>query len=87
MKSYKYVEITTGEEVHEEDWRNFSMNELGITIFPKGKNGELTLEQQDFISEFTDWFFSGNWVKEVVKEDNGDVFEMIKEECELEDGF
>lgn len=87
MKGYKYVEIGTNKEVYDEDAESFVMDELGVTINPKGKYGEFTLEQLDFINEFTEWFFSANWVKEKIKEDDGNIFKLIKEESELENGF
>lgn len=68
-KKYQYKEITTGEIVEDFIAEDYVLNRLGITIEPKGKNGELTQEQIENIEETVEWFFSGNWIKEEVKED------------------
>lgn len=47
---------------------DYVLNKLGITIEPQGKNGEMTLLQLENIQETVEWFFSGNWIKEEVKE-------------------
>ena len=84
MKCYR--NITTDEVVYEEEAEEFALNELGITITPKGKNGEMTEKQKENIRETVEWFFSGNWVEEKIKEvEDPSVFELINEECELED--
>ena len=58
---------------------------MGITVTPKGKNGEMTQEQIENIESTIDWFFSGNWIEEEIKEvEEPSVFELINEECELE---
>lgn len=67
-KKYQYREITTGEIVADFIAEDYVLEKLGITIEPKGKNGELTQEQIENIEETVEWFFSGNWIKEV-KED------------------
>lgn len=68
-KKYQYREITTGEIVEDFMAEDYVLEKLGITIEPKGKNGELTQEQIENIEETVEWFFSGNWIKEEVKED------------------
>ena len=68
-KKYQYREITTGEIIEDFMAEDYVLNRLGITIEPKGKNGELTQEQIENIEETVEWFFSGNWIKEEVKED------------------
>lgn len=68
-KKYQYKEITTGEIIEDFMAEDYVLNRLGITIEPKGKNGELTQEQIENIEETVEWFFSGNWIKEEVKED------------------
>lgn len=68
-KKYQYREITTGEIVADFIAEDYVLEKLGITIEPKGKNGELTQEQIENIEETVEWFFSGNWIKEEVKED------------------
>ena len=47
---------------------DYVIDRLGLVIMPKGENGTLTLEQQDFIDSTVEWFFSGNWIKEEVEE-------------------
>lgn len=68
-KKYQYREITTGEIVEDFMAEEYVLKRLGITIEPKGKNGEITLEQLENIQETVEWFFSGNWIKEEVKEE------------------
>lgn len=83
MKCYR--NITTDEVVYEEEAEDYVLNRLGITITPKGKNGEMTIEQLDNIRETIIWFFSGNWIEEeVIEVEEPNVFELINEECELE---
>lgn len=65
----RYRNITTGEIIEDFMAENYVLNRLGITIEPKGKNGEMTQEQIENIEETVEWFFSGNWIKEEVKED------------------
>lgn len=67
MKVYKHMH--SKEVVEKEDAEDYAMDQLGITIAPKGNDGALTLEQTEFISEFTEWYFSGDWIEEEVKED------------------
>lgn len=68
-KKYQYKEITTGEIIGDFMAEDYVLEKLGITIEPKGKNGEMTREQIENIEETVEWFFSGNWIKEEVKED------------------
>ena len=44
-----YKNIHTREKVYEPDWQYYVMAQLGIKVIPNGKNGELTLEQIEFI--------------------------------------
>lgn len=86
MKCYK--NITTDEVVYKEEAEEYVLNKLGIKIIPKGENGEMTVEQLENIESTVDWFFSGNWVEEEIKEaEEPSVFELIKEECESENGI
>lgn len=66
MKQYR--ELSTREIVFEEDAENYVLDKLGIEITPKGKNGTMTQDQSDWISETVSWFFSGNWIEEEIKE-------------------
>lgn len=54
-----YMHRTTKEEVYEDDWTNYAMKQLGITIKPVGKHAEMTKEQYEFIDTFTNWYFDG----------------------------
>lgn len=90
MKCYR--NMTTDEVVYEEDAEYYALTELGmmengkLVIIPRGKNGEMTLEQLDNIKGSVEYFFSGNWIEEKIREvEEPNVFELIKEECELED--
>lgn len=84
MKCYR--NITTDEVVYKEEAEEYVLNRLGLTVTPKGENGEMTVEQIENIEGTVEWFFSGNWIEEEIKEVEGpSVFELIKEECELED--
>ena len=86
MKCYR--NITTDEVVYKEEAEEYVLNRLGITIIPKGENGEMTVEQLENIESTVDWFFSGNWIEEEIKEaEEPSVFELINEECELENGI
>lgn len=82
MKYYR--NRTTDEIVYKEDAEEYVLNRLGITITPKGKNGEMTQEQIENIEETVNWFFSGNWIEEELEELEENIFELIDEECELE---
>lgn len=70
-----YKHMKTNEVVYEEDAEAYAIDQLGITITPKGKGGAFTQEQTEFICEFTDWYFSGNWIKEEEKEENETDYE------------
>lgn len=83
MKCYR--NITTDEVVYNEEAEEYVLNELGLTVTPKGKNGEMTQLQLENIEETVSWFFSGNWIEEEIKEvEEPSVFELINEECEAE---
>lgn len=84
MKCYR--NITTDEVVYKEEAETYVLNRLGLTVTPKGENGEMTVEQLENIEGTVEWFFSGNWIEEEIKEvEEPSVFELINEECELED--
>jgi len=68
MKSFQYKNMITGEIVIDEEAEEYVKENLGIPgLIPKGKFGTLSQEQTEFISEFTEWYFSGKWIKEEVK--------------------
>ena len=86
MKCYR--NITTDEVVYKDEAEEYVLNRLGVTITPKGENGEMTVEQLENIESTVDWFFSGNWLEEEIKEaKEPSVFEFINEECESENGI
>ena len=61
------------------------MKNRKLLIIPMGENGEMTVEQLENIEGTVEWFFSGNWIEEEIKEvEEPSVFELINEECELE---
>ena len=68
-KKYQYREIRTGKIVEDIMTESYALDKLGITITPKGVYGTYTPEQLENIQETVEWFFSGNWIKEEVKED------------------
>lgn len=70
MENYKYVNTHTKEEVYDCDVKSYVLEKLGIQITPAGKNGEMTTDQIEFIENTIEWFFSGNWIKEEIKEEN-----------------
>lgn len=67
MKYYK--EMSTGKIVYEEDAEDYVLERLGITVTPRGKNGEMTTEQIENIESTVEWFFSGNWIEEEEKDE------------------
>ena len=66
---YQYRNIQTEEIIDEQEAEDYVLDKLGITIEPRGKNGEMTQEQIENIGETVEWYFSGNWIKEKVKEE------------------
>lgn len=79
-----YRNMKTKEIVLEEDAEQYALNKLGITITPKGKNGELTIEQLQNIEETVSWYFD-DWEKEIEQEEEGNIFELINEENYYDD--
>lgn len=67
---YQYINIKTDEVVEDFMAEEYVLDKLGITVTPKGKNGEMTLEQVENIEQTVEWYFSGNWVKEKVEDDD-----------------
>ncbi|MBO5004201.1 MAG: hypothetical protein J6D03_02900 [Clostridia bacterium] len=64
MKVKYYKHIHTGEIIYEDEAELYAMNQLGVIITTQDKNGILTEEQKQFINDFKNWFFSGNWIEE-----------------------
>ena len=85
VRSFKKNKITK-EEVVTGMEQEYAFNQLGITIQPKGKNGEYTTEQQEFIDEFVYWYFdNGEWEDIEIYEDEPSTTEMINESCYKDD--
>lgn len=62
-----YRNVSTKEIVFEEDALDYALDKLGIKkVEPLGKNGEYTLEQTEFFSEVTDFYFR-YWNEEVIE--------------------
>lgn len=73
-----YRNMKTNEIVLEEDAEDFVLDKLGITVSPKGINGEYTNEQIENIQETVEWFFSGNWIEEdEIEEDKEDYYAVL----------
>ena len=71
MKVKVYQHMTNKKlKVRKEDAENYAMEHLGVTIKPLDKDGVYTQEQIDFMAEFTEWYFSGDWIEEEVKEED-----------------
>lgn len=69
-KKYQYRDTTTGKIVEDFMAEDYVLEELGLTVTPKGKSGEMTIKQLENIQETIEWFFSGeSWIKEIVKEE------------------
>ena len=62
MKMKFYKNITNNKIVYEDEAEEYVLDQLGITVTPKGKNGEMTLMQIENIQETIEWYFSGNWI-------------------------
>ena len=69
MSNFIYKNRKTGKEIEDFMAEDYVLEELGLTVEPKGKNGEMTPEQLENIEQTVEWFFSGDWIKEEVKED------------------
>ena len=51
MKMKFYKNITNNKIVYEDEAEEYVLDQLGITVTPKGKNGEMTLMQIENIQE------------------------------------
>lgn len=61
MKVKFYKNTKDGTIVYENKIEEYVLNKLGIAINPKGKNGEMTLEQTEIIEKITNWFLNSDW--------------------------
>ena len=60
-----YKEMTTSETVHEEDALDYVCKKCGIS-FEYVEDSKEQLELKDML---VDWYFSGNWIKEIEDEE------------------
>ena len=75
MKVYRHIHT---DEIIEKgkDAEDYAMEQLGLmkdgksVIIPKGEHGAYTQEQFEFICEFTEWYFSGNWIEEDLEDED-----------------
>lgn len=82
-----YRNVKTNEFVFKEDAEEYVLDTLGITITPKGKNGEMTQEQLENIEETVNWYFSGNWYKDEIENNESNIAELINEHCYYDDKY
>lgn len=85
MQIEYFRNIKTDEIVYKEESKEYALRRLGVTVTPRGENGEMTLEQLENIEQTVEWFYSGDWILEEIEGvEEANVFELINEECELE---
>ena len=71
MKYYRNEK--TKEMVSELQAIEYELDDLGITITPKGKNGEFTQDQMVVMEELIfDWFYDSDWKTIYLEEDDGE---------------
>lgn len=59
-----YIEMTTKERVADCEAFDYAMDKLGLTM---EENNDI--EQLEFKEALVNWYFSGNWITEEVKEE------------------
>lgn len=67
MKQKIFRNRKTKDFVFEEDIEEYVLDKLGITIEPKGKNGELTEEQILMINNTIEDYLYGEWNEEYIE--------------------
>lgn len=87
MKMKFYKNITNNKIVYEDEAEEYVLDQLGITVTPKGKNGEMTQEQMEVIEEIIEWFFSGNWYEDKIESNESNIIELINEHCYYDDKY
>lgn len=87
MKMKFYKNITNNKIVYEDEAEEYVLDQLGITVTPKGKNGEMTQEQMEVIEEIIEWFFSGNWYEDKIENNESNIAELINEHCYYDDKY
>ena len=67
MKYKIFRNRKTKDFVYEEDIEEYVLDQLGITIEPKGKNGELTEEQILMINNTVEDYLYSEWNEEYIE--------------------
>lgn len=67
MKHKIFRNRKTKDFVYEEDIEEYVLDKLGITIEPKGKNGELTQEQILMINNTIEDYLYSEWNEEFIE--------------------
>lgn len=67
MKQRIFRNRKTKDFVFEEDIEEYVLDQLGITIEPKGKNGELTEEQILMINNTIEDYLYSEWNEEFIE--------------------
>lgn len=67
MKQRIFRNRKTKDFVFEEDIEEYVLDQLGITIEPKGKNGELTEEQILMINNTIEDYLYSEWNEEYIE--------------------
>lgn len=67
MKYKIFRNRKTKDFVYEEDVEEYVLDQLGITIEPKGKNGELTEEQILMINNTIEDYLYSEWNEEYIE--------------------
>lgn len=67
MKQKIFRNRKTKDFVFEEDIEEYVLDKLGITIEPKGKNGELTQEQILMINNTIEDYLYSEWNEEFIE--------------------
>ena len=71
MKYYRNEK--TKEMVSEIEAVEYELDDLGITITPKGKDGEFTQDQMVVMEELIfDWFYDSDWKTIYLEENDGE---------------
>ena len=68
-----YKKINSDEMVTKEEALLYVLEKLGITLEGKGKFDTFTKEQVKFQSMIVDWYFSDNWIEEIIDTNDYEV--------------
>lgn len=75
-----YRNIKNNEIVSKEEALEYVLDKLGITIEGKGKFDTFTQEQVEFHVMVVDWYFSGEWVEEIIDTNNQEYDEYAEKQ-------